>query len=258
MRKLFILLGFLILTPVIQAKTRYYAWVNRPLVIDKNSIKLNLYITSTVSSKTSTSFGILNTLSNYDPSGLQLQIGFKGAEFDFGYAGAFSYNNIKSAPILGQWPQHKTSSSLNLISLGTTIRITHWWAIKGTLMLDPQFIYKDGCAFAVSMPFRAILSPGLLSVHLVPQLLMGSGNGGTLDAGYTAGIKFSLLPQLLLSEDFVMNIAPYSNSVLKTGLITALGWSFMNGVDIIIKHTYWGIDYSDHVQAITIGTSIFM
>ena len=258
MGKLFILLGILILAPLIQAKTRYYAWVNRPLIIDKDSIKLNLYITSTVSSKTSTSFGILNTLTGYDPSGVKIQIGFKGAEFDFGYAGIFSYNNIKSAPVLGQWPKNKTASSINIISLGTIIRITHWWAIKGTLMLDPQYIYKDGCAFAVSMPLRAILSPGLLSVHFIPQLLMGSGRGGTLDAGSTMGIKLSLLPQLLLSEDFVMNFSPYGNNVLKTGLVTGLGWSFMNGVDIIIKHTYWGINYSDHVQAITIGTSIFM
>jgi len=238
----------------------FFSWVNKPLVLSKGFNRASVSGYAAFGSASGRGGGLGDTDLGFEPHGVMIKHGFGLAEIGLGYSAFFSTDRSDLAPFIPNWPSEMSGSHsyFGVIGVLGAFRLTDWLAIRTDLLIPTTDLKNNGVGTVVSLPFRWVLSPGLLEIHLEPSLFMGLGNkNGKYEVFMTRlGVGFSLLPEMLLRQDLVFTADFNPNNGRTWSTVTSLGWMFSHGVDMLIRYTYKAIKSSRHAQYVSMGFGI--
>ncbi len=238
----------------------YFAWVNKPLVLpnEYNHVSVSGY--AAFGSDQGKGGGLGDVDLGFEPHGVLIRHGFGTSDVGIGYSAFFSNGQTGVAPFMPDWPAEMSGNNTyaGVIGLLFGLKLVDWVAFRASVLLPTQALRKNGVGAVLSMPFRWVLSPGLLEIHLIPSvfLAMGGNNGGYKAIMTRAGVGFSLLPEILLQQDvvFFADLDPAGNPSWST--VTSLGWQFNHGLELLIRYTYKAIDKANHAQYVSLGLGV--
>ena len=236
----------------VEAKPLYFAWVNKPLTVQPDTWKLNISFFTSFSKDGTKHFGLTRAPISYSSrSGLSIYRGFKGGEFFAGLSSIFSTNRLKNAQVPGSWPDMSSKDAFYVIDVGMGYQLFPCMALKGTISWGLTDFTRTGTAFSLELPFKVILFPGMLNIHGFAGTLLGTQDH-TTDIGGAVGFTFSLLPEILLSQDVVVNLGVQPKRGLTSSYVTSLGYAFERGIDLMISYSY-----SNQRHGLYLGTSVY-
>ena len=255
---LFFALGLMISLPAISKP--FFAWVNQPLVLADGYNRISMTGYAAFASRSGRGGGLSDTDLGFEPHGVMIKHGFGMAEIGIGYSAFFSTDRSDLAPFIPNWPSEMSGSHgyVGIIGVLGAFKLTNWLAIRTSLLIPTAGLKTNGVGTVVSLPFRMVVSPGLLEIHLIPSLFLGLGNEhGNYQAFMTKfGIGFSLIPEFLLQQDVVFTAEFNPDNGRTWSTVTSLGWQFSHGVNMMLRYTYKAINNSRHAQYVSMGFGI--
>ncbi|MBM4394513.1 MAG: hypothetical protein FJ087_02345 [Deltaproteobacteria bacterium] len=235
----------------------FVPWVDRPITPPKGTAEITLdFLVGLDEGAAGKVLGPAAGLAWDRYSGLAVRAGvFNG--FELGFAGQFLWAEAGGGRQLAGYPysfQFTTGDShlVPLYMYGKYEIIEVLGVELGFLLSPEQQLGNNRPALRLGLPFKWVFSPGMLAVHVRPDVVVGFADMDNPDVVVReavqvsfyadAGIAFNLLPELFLDLTLAYgrNVFPDERGYLPVSF--AVGWTPIGSLDVFAGFTLANLD----------------